>query len=98
MLGFVKKDPGHLKTLDRVRDWTRARFKLSGDDAILVSELACALPGCPPLETVVAFWSDGQRHHLKFFKPAAEVIADDFPPTWMKNALADREGFVCECC
>ena len=32
----------------------------SADDAaILVAEVACAVPGCPPIETVIAFWSDG---------------------------------------
>ena len=24
----------------------------------MVAEVACAVPGCPPLETVVAFWTD----------------------------------------
>src|SRR5262249_28016879 len=30
-----------------------ARFKLAQDAPILVGEIACGLPGCPPLETVV---------------------------------------------
>src|SRR5256885_12878890 len=56
------------------------------------SEVACALPGCPPLETVVAFWTDADtRHHFKVFKPVAEVAPDDLPPAWLKNAL-DRKS------
>ena len=99
MLGFIKKSPDHGLALDRVRDWTRARFKLPEDTAILVSEVACALPGCAPLETVVAFWTEGdQRHHFKVFKPVAEVVLDDFPPSWMKNALIEIEGIGCDCC
>ena len=58
--------------LDRVREWVRARFTL-GEAAILVAEVACAVPGCPPIETVIAFWSDERRHHFKVFKPVAEV-------------------------
>jgi hypothetical protein len=104
MLRSFKKRPEQLAALDRVRAWTRERFRLPDDSAILVSEVACALPGCPPLETVVAFWteSDGRldvlRHHFKLFKPVAEVVEDDLPPWWMKSALADIEGMGCECC
>ena len=50
--------------------------------AILVAEVACAVPGCPPIETVIAFWSEERRHHFKVFKPVAEVTEDDLPPYW----------------
>jgi hypothetical protein len=47
----------------------------------------------------VAFWTETDtRHHFKVFKPLAEVVADDLPPAWLKNALADVEGVGCECC
>src|SRR5262245_50444578 len=68
---FRKHGPEHLAAIDRVREWTRARFALAEDIAILVSEVACALPGCPPLETVIAFWEGGLRYHFKIFKPVA---------------------------
>lgn len=97
MLAFSKKSPGHSAALDRVREGVRARFSL-GDAAILVAEVACAVPGCPPIETVIAFWSSGRRHHFKVFKPVAEVGEDDLPPYWMKNALAVPDDFWCECC
>lgn len=97
MLAFSKKSPEHAAALDRVREWVRARFSL-GDGAILVAEVACVVPGCPPIETVIAFWSAGRRHHFKVFKPVAGVTADDLPPYWMKRALAVPEDFQCECC
>jgi nitrate reductase delta subunit len=82
-----------------VKAWTRVRFKLPDEATLLVAELACALPGCPPIETVVAFWTDtDKRHHFKIFKPVAEVVADDLPPAWLKHALAVPEGGDCECC
>ena len=97
--GFARKGPAHGEALERVRAWTRARFGLPVDDVILVSELACTLPGCAPLETVVAFWTEtDKRHHFKIFKPVAEVVADDLPPAWLKEALAVPEGGDCECC
>jgi hypothetical protein len=99
MLHSFDKRPEHLQALDRVREWTRARFKLTQDAPILVSEVACCLPGCPPLETVVAFWIDGDtRHHFKIFKRVEEVVPDDLPPTWLKNALVAIEGEGLECC
>lgn len=65
----------------------------------MVAEVACTVPGCPPLETVIAFWTDGdRRHHFKVFKPLAEVAEDDLPPAWLKNGLADIEGVDCSCC
>ena len=64
----------------------------------MVAEIACALPGCPPLETVVAFWTEGGHHHFKLFKPAQEVAEDDLPPYWMKNSLIMPDGYACDCC
>jgi nitrate reductase delta subunit len=82
-----------------VRGWTRAQFALADDVAIMVTELACALPGCPPRETVVAFWTaEDRRHHFKVFKPAAEVVPDDLPPAWLKDALVIPPGGDCDCC
>jgi nitrate reductase delta subunit len=98
MLWFVKRDPAHGAALERVRGWTRERFALPEHETVLVSELACGMPGCPPLETVIAFWSDGnQRHHWKVFKPVAEVVADDLPPSWMKPAMVVANDFEFDC-
>ena len=82
----------------RVREWVRERFKLSADAPIMVSEIRCNLPGCPPLETVVAFWENDARHHFKLFKPVAEVTSDNLPFAWMKESLIVPEGFGCDCC
>lgn len=99
MLGSLRKSPADLQALDRVRDWTRERFGLQPDDAVLVTEVACAVPGCPPVETVVAFWTHGdRRHHFKVFKPVLQVAPEDLPYAWMKQALAVVDGFACDCC
>jgi hypothetical protein len=93
-----RKGPEHQDALSRVREWTRARFTLAADAAILVSEVACRVPGCPPVETIVVFWIGETRHHFKFFKPARHIVFDDFPPAWLRNALAVPDGFACGCC
>jgi nitrate reductase delta subunit len=94
----LRKSTAHLEALGRVRQWARERFTLPADATILVSEIACSLPGCPPLETVVVFWIGETRHHFKFFKPAREVVFADFPPAWLRKALAVPDGFECDCC
>jgi nitrate reductase delta subunit len=86
-LGF-KRSPEHVAALDRVRAWTRERFTLAEALPVIVVEVACGLPGCPPLETVVAFWTeDDRRHQFKLFKPVVEVVCDDLPFAWLKDAL-----------
>ena len=98
MLGFSKKGPGNSVALDRVRDWTRARFALTDDDTVMVSEVACGVPGCPPIETHLVFWTAAGRHHFKIFKPLAAVVEDDLPPAFMKNALVALDDADIECC
>ena len=99
MLQHGKQGHEHRDAVDRVKGWTRERFELPPDAAILVAEVACTLPGCPPLETVVAFWTgNDRRHQFKLFKPVAEVLPDDLPPSWMKNALVAIAGVGDECC
>lgn len=84
--------------LDRVRAWTQTRFALAEDKTVMVSEIACAVPGCPPIETHIVFWTTAGRHHFKVFKPLPEVKEDDLPPAFMKNALTWVEGAECSCC
>lgn len=98
MLGSARKSPERLQALNRLEAWTRERFELPAEAAVSVSELACALPGCAPLETVVVFWIGERRHHFKLFKPVREVACDDLPYAWLKDALAVPEGFECDCC
>jgi nitrate reductase molybdenum cofactor assembly chaperone NarJ/NarW len=97
MLGFTKKGPDSA-ALERMRGWTRTRFGLGREETVMVSEIACTVPGCPPIETHVVFWTGAGRHHFKVFKPLAEVSDGDLPPAFMKNALVWAEGLECSCC
>jgi hypothetical protein len=98
MMRSRKLSPGHDAALDRVRDWTRTRFALTDDETVMVSEIACSVPGCPPIETHLVFWTAAGRHHFKVFKPLADVIEDDLPPAFMKKTLIALEGVDCDCC
>jgi hypothetical protein len=95
-LGF-KRSRAQVEALDRVRAWSRERFKLAEALPVMVAEVACGLPGCPPLETVVAFWTeDDRRHQFKLFKPVTEVVYDDLPFAWLKDSLISTGED--ECC
>ena len=85
---------------DDVAAWTRERFGLPPQSVVLVNDVASSLPGFPPLYTVIVFWTGAlaQRHHLKVFKPLAQVTPNDLPPYWMRDALAVPPGFACDCC
>jgi hypothetical protein len=98
MLGFTKRSSANGATLNRVRGWTSARFSLPVDETVMVTEMACAVPGCPPIETHIVFWTALGRHHCKIFKPVADVTEDDLPPAFMKNALVTPDGLDCDCC
>ncbi|MEH6952353.1 nitrate reductase [Nitrobacter sp. NHB1] len=75
--GMTKKLADRTVEQERVLGWTRERFNLDEDETIMVSELPCSDPGCPPVETHVVFWTQAGRQHFKVFKPLAEVAADD---------------------
>jgi nitrate reductase delta subunit len=97
--GFPKKGADHPVALERVAEQTRQRFKLGPEAVVLVAELACALPGCPPLDTVVVFWTaNGVRHRFRIFKPAVQVTDEDLPYDWLMRSLAAPEGFDEDCC
>jgi hypothetical protein len=98
-IGAFRQDPGHGRALEKVKVWTRESLELANDDTILVAEVACGRPGCPPLETVVTFWMGAdKRHWFKVFKPVAEIVFDDLPPAWLRDALYAADPVDGACC
>jgi hypothetical protein len=97
--GAFRQDAEQVSALERVKAWTRASLALAADETILVAEMACARPGCAPLETVVTFWLAGaERHVFKVFKPVAEVVLDDLPPAWLRDSLYASDPMDGACC
>ena len=92
-----KRTPEHASAAERVADWTRRRFGLTPDMTVLVAEVACGLPGCPPIESVISFWTaPDRRHSFKVFKRLVAVVEDDLPPSWMRDAIIRDD--VPDCC
>jgi hypothetical protein len=97
--GAMRKGVAHLEAVERLKDATRERFGLVETDTVLVMESVPSLPGFPPHETKVVFWTrDATRHHFKVFKPIEDVAEADIPPAWMRESLTAAEGMECSCC
>jgi hypothetical protein len=61
----------------RIKRWVGELFALSDDAAVMVTELHCSEPGCPPLETVIAILSENGNRQHKLHKSIEEVAEDD---------------------
>ena len=99
-LGNARKDEALRAALRRIKQWTRDRFDLTGDDLTVVTEEQGKLPGVPDRMTMIVFQcaSDGMKRHYLIFKPAVDVREEDLPPAWMKDGLVMPEGYQCSCC
>jgi nitrate reductase delta subunit len=98
-LGFPKNSHEQREAIKRVQVLTRRRFELDEDAAVFVSEAFCSRADCPPLQTVVAFWTeDRTRRQFKVFKQPIEILMDDLPPAWLADALASFERDDSGCC
>lgn len=62
----------------QVKEWVRSALQLSDEYGILVTELKCTEPGCPPIETVVAVLQpDGKQHQQKIHRASSEITESD---------------------
>ena len=97
MLARHDPSPKALDAIVSIQGWTRHRFKLESTAAVLVSEVACRVPGCPPLETVVAFWTgDDSRHQFRLLKPLCDVRYDDIG--WLFGTPSAHDPGTWSCC
>jgi hypothetical protein len=61
-----------------IKAWAAETLGLTDDVAVMVTELRCTEPGCPPLETVVAILGEsGPNRQYKIHKPIADVTEAD---------------------
>jgi len=60
----------------KIKDLVRELLALSDEHTVLVTELKCTEPGCPPLETLVAVLSPGGIRYQQKVHLALEQIAE----------------------
>ena len=75
---FDPKPPANSEKILQIRSWVKDRLALDEETIVMVSELRCSEPGCPPLETLIAVMDGpGQRRQFKFHKSIAEMTPND---------------------
>lgn len=63
---------------DQIKAWARGVFHLNDETTVMVTELECREPGCPPIETVIALLKGpGETQQYKIHKTASEVGLSD---------------------
>jgi len=80
-----RRPGGDRSATARVRGWVRELTDAGDDLTVVVSELACADPGCPDVETVVAVGAAGEppvRFALK--KPARRVTRAELEAIFLR--------------
>lgn len=61
-----------------IKERARESLSLDQEATVMVSELRCTEPGCPPLETVIAvFGKSGKKSQVKIHKALDDVTGDD---------------------
>jgi len=73
-----RNDERRSSAIRRLKEVARQLFDAAEDDAVVVNELKCSEPGCPPVETVVALLRSGREpRQLKVHKAVVDVTEGD---------------------
>lgn len=64
--------------IGQVKSWVQDQLSLPEDAVVMVTELRCTEPGCPPLETVIAVLNGpGSKRQYKLHKGVSDVTRED---------------------
>lgn len=70
--------PRESPQLRELKETVRTLLGLDDDTAVMVRQLTCTGPGCPPVETVVAALPmDGAARRWSLHQPADQITEDD---------------------
>jgi hypothetical protein len=71
---FIEVSP---YALDQIRYWLRQNFAFSKDTPIVIKEVPCVKPACPPVETaIMAMLKNAPPRLFKVQKPINEITFD----------------------
>jgi len=74
-----------------IKGWVQEALQLPPEATIMVTELTCTEPGCPPLETVIALLrGPGDSGQQKIHRGVAEITRDDITALCARFAQADK--------
>jgi len=81
--------PADPRAAGRVRHWVREALGLDDGTVVLVRQLACREPGCPPVETVLAVLHEGGTVARTVHRPVADLTYDDVHSAFTREEHAD---------
>ena len=68
---------GNGAAVGRVKRWVEEIRCVAEAESVLVAELRCSEPGCPPVETSISVLGGEGTRQSKVHKPVAEVTRED---------------------
>jgi hypothetical protein len=72
------RPPHRSPNLSKLKESVRQSLDLTEDTTVLIRQLACTEPGCPPIETVVAVLPmDGPARRWTLHRGVEEITPDD---------------------
>jgi len=72
------RPPHRSPHLSGLKESVRQLLDLDEDTAVMIRQLACTEPGCPPVETVVAILPmNGPARRWTLHSPVDQVTSDD---------------------
>jgi hypothetical protein len=90
MLDALRKNPSQTAHIRQIKSWVENHPFAMGC-SILVTELKCTEPGCPPIETVIALLPDPKsgtkKRQFKIHKTISGVTEEE-----VVRALSEQDG------
>ena len=88
----ASKKTANVALSKQIKVWVRDYAMVPEDFAILVTELKCAEPGCPPLETIVALLGPGGAQYQQKVHLAINQITEAEAQRLSKSLQAQMTG------
>lgn len=94
-----KKVVGNSQRIRDIKSWVSNQLHLGEDVGLLVTELQCTEPGCPPVETVIALLrSNGEKTQFKIHCALLEMTQADVVKVLGHNLNPDEKGDPSHAC
>ncbi|EFH80825.1 MULTISPECIES: hypothetical protein [Ktedonobacter] len=75
---FEPRHQSDPRLVEQVKSWVHQALHPDEDTSIMVTELRCSEPGCPPIETVIALLKTAHpTSQYKIHKTIAEITQED---------------------
>ncbi|HEX4205606.1 MAG TPA: hypothetical protein VHZ51_15710 [Ktedonobacteraceae bacterium] len=67
-----------LRLVQQIKTWVTEALHVGEDTTLMVTEMRCTTPDCPPIKTVIALMETAQPiRQYKIHKPLADILQED---------------------